>query len=271
MLREIASHGSIDMGRPEHADSSLLSYGEHPSPFGPSPPLSAASSPSPLLLPANAKRSSAGRRRHAIVRLICSPFAAVFKPACARAASASADDNQAMRRPSLEDLLRMEASSNLDPKQPNEPDMDDKFDGSTSWNESAIVVFDFVEDDDTNRNEGEEDETEVPPLAISKDEHAAIHGNEHQTAIVPAEEFGLGGPVAGFGAGAAMMSPTVLMNVERLVLVLAARSRALKGSYGRLAGRQASGAADKAEFFYDRPIPLGRRCRVKHLEETPYF
>jgi hypothetical protein len=62
--------------------------------------------------------------------------------------------------------------------------------------------------------------------------------------------------------------------VERLVLVLGAlraRSRALKGSYGRLAGRQSGGDVDKAELFYDRPIPLGRRCRVQHLEETPYF
>lgn len=257
------------MGRPEHADSSVLNYGGDTSPFGPSPPLSGASSPSPLLLPANAKRSSAGRRGRVIVRLICSPFAAVFRTASPRA-SATANENQAPKRPSLEDLLRMEASSNLDPKQPNEADMADQFDDS-SWKESAIVVFQFGEDDDTSR---EEDEGEVPPLAISKDQHAAIPGDEQQTAIVPAEKFGLGGPVVGLGAGAAVLSPTVPINVEKLVIVLAAlraRSRALKGSYGRLAGRHAGGAADKAELFYDRPIPLGRRCRVKHLEETPYF
>uniref|UniRef100_A0ACD5ZYS3 Uncharacterized protein n=1 Tax=Avena sativa TaxID=4498 RepID=A0ACD5ZYS3_AVESA len=252
------SHGSVEMGRPaEHAYASTLGH-------GPSPPLSGASSPSPLLIPAaNAKRSTAGRRRHAIVRLICSPFAAVFTTACTRA-SATPNDNQATKRPSLEDLLRMEAPSNLDLKHPDEPDMADPFDDS-SWKESAIVVFDFGEGDDTS---GAEDE--APPLAISRDQHATVPRNEQQTVIVRADEFDpVGGPVAGPGTGAA-----VLMNVERRVLVLAAlraRSRALKGSYGRLAGRHAGGVADKAELFYDRPIPLGRRCRVQHLEETPYF
>ncbi|CAM0877817.1 unnamed protein product [Alopecurus aequalis] len=235
------------MGRPEH------SHGEDRLPFSPSPPLS---SPSPLLLPGNAKK---GGRRHAIARLIRSPFAAVFRTAASARASATPKDNQvATKRPSLEDLLRMEAPSNLDPEQPNEADKAD----DPGWKQSAIVVFEFGEDGNTSRTEDEEEEeAKVPPLAIP--------GNEKQTAILPAEEFGLGHPAAGLGAGA----PTVLMNVERLVLVLAARSRALKGSYGRVAGRQAGGAAaDKAEsLFYDRPIPLGRRCRVKHLQETPYF
>uniref|UniRef100_A0ACD5ZYC5 Uncharacterized protein n=1 Tax=Avena sativa TaxID=4498 RepID=A0ACD5ZYC5_AVESA len=162
----------------------------------------------------------------------------------------------------------MEEPSDQDPKHPVEPDMADLFDDS-SWKESAIAVFDFGEGDDTS---GTEDE--APPPAISRDQHAAVPGNEQQTATVPADELDLVGvPVAGPGSGAAVPSPTVLMNVERLVLLLPAlraRSRALKGSYGRLAGRHEGGAPDKAELFYDRPIPLGRRCRVQHLEETPY-
>uniref|UniRef100_A0ACD6AHG5 Uncharacterized protein n=1 Tax=Avena sativa TaxID=4498 RepID=A0ACD6AHG5_AVESA len=203
------------MGRPEHAYASTIGHGEAmSSPFGPSPPLSGASSPSPLLIPVNAKRISAGRRRHAIFRLICSPFAAVFTTACTRV-SAAPNDNQATKRPSLEDLLRMEAPSDQDPKHPVEPDMADLFDDS-SWKESAIAVFDFGEGDDTS---GTEDE--APPPAISRDQHAAVPGNEQQTATVPADELDLVGvPVAGPGAGAAVPSPTVLMNVERLVLLL---------------------------------------------------
>jgi hypothetical protein len=168
----------------------------------------------------------------------------------------------------------MDAPSNLDLKQPSEPDMADPFDDS-SWKDSAIVVFDFGEDDDTSRAEDKDQEEEAPPFAITKDQHGAVPGYEQQMVIVPAEEFDHGGPVAGIGAaGAAVPAPTVLMNLERLVLVLAAlraRSRALKGSYGRLAGRHPGVDADKAEMFYDRPIPLGRRCRLQHLEETPYF
>ncbi|KAM3207487.1 hypothetical protein ACQJBY_062629 [Aegilops geniculata] len=255
------------MGRPEHGGAAS------PFGFGPSPALSGASSPSPLLPVSNAtKMRSAGKRRHAVVRLICSPFAAVFGTACSAGAAAN-DVDRATRRPSLEELLRMEASSSdlLDAKQPHEPaemvDPYDDDDDDGSWKQSAIVVFDLSEGGDKNRRiEGEKDKA---PLAVSEDQHGAITcpGDEKETA----EELD-----AGAGGGGAMLSPKALVNVERLVVVLAslgARSRALKGSYGRLAaGRRVGGAGDgKAELFYDRPIPLGRRCRVQHLEESPYL
>ncbi|XP_037460447.1 uncharacterized protein LOC119331396 [Triticum dicoccoides] len=250
------------MGRPEH-DGAASPFG-----FGPSPPLSGASSPSPLLpAPNHAKARFAGRRRHAVVRLICSPFAAVFGTACSAGAAAN-DVDRATRRPSLEELLRMEASSSdlLDVKQPNEPaEMVDPYDDDDdgSWKKSAIVVFDLSEGGDKNRRI--EDENDEAPLAVSEDQHGAMTcpGDVKE----PAEEL---------DAGGAMMSPKALVNVGRLVVVLSslgARSRALKGSYGRLAaGRRVGGANDgKAELFYDRPIPLGRRCRVQHLEESPYL
>ncbi|KAE8798165.1 hypothetical protein D1007_26642 [Hordeum vulgare] len=247
------------MGRPEH-DGAASPFG-----FGTSPPLSAASSPWPLLpAPNHAKTRSAGRRRHAVVRLICSPFVAVFGTACSAGAAAH-DVDQATRRPSLEELLRMEASSSdlVDLERPKEPaemvDAYDDDDDDYSWKESAIVVFDLSEGGDKSRRDKDE-----APLAVSEDQHGAINVKE------PAQELDAG------AGGGAMLSPKALVNVEKLVVVLAslgARSRALKGSYGRLAaGRRVGGADDgKAELFYDRPIPLGRRCRVQHLHESPYL
>ncbi|KAM3195415.1 hypothetical protein ACQJBY_071501 [Aegilops geniculata] len=270
------------MGRPEH-DGAASPFGFGPSPplsgesspspfgFGPSPPLSGESSPSPLLpAPNAAKTRFGGRRRHAVVRLICSPFAAVFGTACSAGAAAN-DVDRATRRPSLEELLRMEASSSdpLDVKQPHDPaELADPYDDDGSWKRSAIVVFDLGKDSNKSRPIIE-DENDEAPLAVSEDQHGAITcpGDVKE----PAEELD-----AGAGGGGAMLSPKALVNVERLVVVLAslgARSRALKGSYGRLAAgrRVGGGGGDKAELFYDRPIPLGRRCRVQHLEESPYL
>ncbi|KAF7106680.1 hypothetical protein CFC21_107398 [Triticum aestivum] len=252
------------MGRPEH-DGAASPFG-----FGTSPPLSGASSPSPLLpAPNHGTTRFGGRRRNAVVRLICSPFAAVFGTACSAGAAAH-DVDRATRRPSLEELLRMEASSSdlLDVKQPKEPaemvDTYDDDDDEDSWKQSAIVVFDLGKDGDKSRPIIDDEKIDAP-LAVSEDPHGAITcpGDEKE----PEEELDAG------GGGGAMLSPKALVNVERLVVVLAslgARSRALKGSYGRLAaGRRVDDG--KAELFYDRPIPLGRRCRVQHLEESPYL
>ncbi|KQJ98379.1 uncharacterized protein LOC100834325 [Brachypodium distachyon] len=266
------------------------------SPFlGPSPPLFGcdSSSPSPLLLPAppGGKRGFGGRRssRHVIVKLICSPFAAVFRTTCSPRAHSIGDDDDltsgagdeqegqaARRRPRLEELLKMESASS-DPeeliKKPTElvpADMDD------SWKESAIVVFEAFGDekDDTSRTTGEEEEEEEEE--DDQLEYALPPGR--QMAIV--RPAGLGVSQTAVGGGAA------LMNVKRLVLLLEAmraRSMALKvkagssSSYWRLSGpgpgpggRAADKKADQL-LFYDRPIPLGRRCRVQHLQETsPY-
>jgi len=40
-----------------------------------------------------------------------------------------------------------------------------------------------------------------------------------------------------------------------------------KGPNGKVA---AAGGRAPGELFYYRPIPMGRRCRVQHLEESPY-
>lgn len=252
------SHG-VEMGGLQ-LSSNVIEDNESASLFGPSP--LSVSSPS-RLLPANAERRPT-TRRHVIRRLICSPFTALLRTTSARA---SACDHQASnvkageaRRPSLEELLRMESSSN--PELKAEPGMA-PYD---SWKESAIVVFDFAENDMSRAEEA------VAPLAISKDQNV-VPDDEQRTAILPVE-FDVGQSAA-LGGGD-VLSLTLRMNVNRFLLILAAlreRSRRhvgrSKGSYWRLAGRRAT---DKAELlFYHRPIPLGRRCRVQHLEESPYM
>ncbi|EEE53163.1 hypothetical protein OsJ_35995 [Oryza sativa Japonica Group] len=113
--------------------------------------------------------------------------------------------------------------------------------------------------------------------------------SELQVVLAGYPENSHGGVIAGRppesldgGGGAVVVrAQTVRVKVNRLVVLvpsaLRARSRAAKmvdaaalpakrGSYWRIAGRGRGG--DKSELFYQRPIPLGRRCRVQHLEEV---
>ncbi|KAF0888517.1 hypothetical protein E2562_014737 [Oryza meyeriana var. granulata] len=212
--------------------------------------LSGNSSPS-LLHPAMSKRQ-------AILKLIWSPITAVFRTKhCAATASnlivvkaggeitGSGHDDAIVTkkaRSSLEDLLKIEASSNPDTKAADEP------------------------------------EPHMAPLKSSSKE------SELQIVVaLPENSTAAGRPPASLGGGAVLLGArTVRVKVNRLVVLvpaaLRARSRAARtidaalptkrgGSYWRIAGR--GGAGDKSEHFYQRPIPLGRRCRVQHLE-GPY-
>ncbi|XP_062232494.1 uncharacterized protein LOC133929727 [Phragmites australis] len=238
-------------------------------------PLSAASSPSPLLHGKAMRRPTT--RRHVVIRFIRSPFTAIFRMTCARANTSDEQpsNNKAgevrgeARRPSLEELLRMEASSSR--PEHKSPQDTAPYEVSCCWKENAIVAFGFTD----NAHMSCTGEEEQEPLFLSKNNHV-VSKDEQQTAIVPVE-LDVGRQVVP-GGSAAMPSPTVKIHVKRLVVVFAslwAFLRALsidiapsKGPYSELAGSRAAG---KVELFYQRPIPMGRRCRVQHLEESPYM
>lgn len=206
-------------------------------------------------------------KRQAILKTIWSPLAAVLRPKnCAATsrnlivvnaggeiiAGGGREDATVTRksRSSLEDLLKIEASTNPpETKAAAEP-------------QPADMATPAI-------NLSKESELQIVLAGIPKNGHGGVIAGRPP-------------PSLGGGGGAVVVrAPTVRVKVNRLVVLvpsaLRARSRAAKmvdaaalpakrGSYWRIAGRGRGG--DKSELFYQRPIPLGRRCRVQHLEEV---
>uniref|UniRef100_A0A0D9XZ27 Uncharacterized protein n=1 Tax=Leersia perrieri TaxID=77586 RepID=A0A0D9XZ27_9ORYZ len=193
-------------------------------------------------------------KKQAILKSIWSPFTAVFRTKFSPATPSnlvvlkssgeitgdSHDDAIVTKksRSSLEDLLKIEASTN--PPEEN----------NSSSEESALQLV------------------------------VSFPNNGSTIACCPPPP-----PAAAGGGGAVVVRPTMrTVRVNRLVVLvpaaLRARSRAGKtmdagmqtkrgGSYWRIGGRGGAGG-ERSELFYQRPIPLGRRCRVQHLEEGAY-
>ncbi|RLN21985.1 uncharacterized protein C2845_PM07G06540 [Panicum miliaceum] len=227
-------------------------------------PVSAAGASPPPPLPGKAMR----RPRHAVMRLIRSPFAAALRmTTCAREAAIGTSEEERPsnggdtagverrrgegRRPSLEQLLRMEAA-------PPHPDRKSEHDTPAPSHDVVTTV-----------QQKRAQERPHPPskghstvVVVSGDDerrHAAA-----APAVITKSDDG--------GAGRRQTS------TKRLVVVFASLrqcSRASgisaamtsKGPKGKVA---AAGGRGPGELFYYRPIPMGRRCRVQHLEETPY-
>uniref|UniRef100_A0A0E0MM43 Uncharacterized protein n=1 Tax=Oryza punctata TaxID=4537 RepID=A0A0E0MM43_ORYPU len=204
-------------------------------------------------------------KRQAILKTIWSPLTAVFRTKnCAATTSnlvvanaggeitgGGCEDAIVTRkaRSSLEDLLKIEASRNPpETKAADEP-------------QPGMAT---------------------PAINLSKESELQI-----VMASFPENGGGIiaGRPPASLSGGGAVVvrAPTVRVKVNRLVVVvpaaLRARSVAAKmvdmaalptkrSSYWRITGHRAGAGSDKSELFYQRPIPLGRRCRVQHLEEV---
>lgn len=248
--------------------------------WSPAAVAAAASSPYPSRRLLHAGKAAATRRpttttadrSHDVKRFICSPFAAVFRTmSCARDAAVSVSDQQptngtagagverrrreAMKkRPSLEQLLRMEAtpppaaaSARPDQRKGGKPRQAPPPSYDQVISSRAVKVKHQKRQEPLPSPEG-------PFMAaVSGDDDG-----ERRTATVPVKLE------AGSGRH---------MNAKRLVVVLEslrACSRAPRiNDEGKVAAGRAPGPG-KAELFYHRPIPMGRRCRVQHLEESPY-
>jgi hypothetical protein len=218
-------------------------------------PLSAGSSASPLLLGKAPAKTMPTARMHVIVRFICAPFPNVFSMKCARASSSDDElinsDKAGMkrggeaRRPSLQELIRMEEAS---PSYSGHKSIPQDMAVSCCLKEHAIVVL-GLSDDSTSISCALKEE----PLSISKS--PGTGDEERHMAIVPAS------PTVPISA-----SPRRRALLQALTLRLDIIGRT-KGRYRKLDG---SCAVSKPELFYQRPIPMGRRCRVQHLEESPY-
>ncbi|CAD6231941.1 unnamed protein product [Miscanthus lutarioriparius] len=218
-------------------------------------------------------------RSHDVKRFICSPFAAVFRAmSCARDAAIRTCDEQQpssnngtagvvaelrqeaarRRRPSLEQLLRMEAR--MPPPASSRPDHQQrKLVVGKPREAAAAAPYEVISSCAVKGNKEQE------PLFPSPQSHfvAAVSDDgerRRRTTVVPVKlEAGTGG------------GPGRQTNAKRLVVVFAslrACSRAPRINDGKVAA--AGRAPGKAELFYYRPIPMGRRCRVQHLEESPY-
>lgn len=204
-------------------------------------------------------------KRQAILKTIWSPLTAVFRTKNCAATSSNLvvvnaggeiiagggrEDAIVTRksRSSLEDLLKIESSSNPGTMAADEPLPDHMA---------------------SPKNSSMESELQVVLAGFPENGHGGVIAGRP-----PASLDGGGGAVV-------VRAQTVRVKVNRLVVLvpsaLRARSRAAKmvdaaalpakrGSYWRIAGRGRGG--DKSELFYQRPIPLGRRCRVQHLEEV---
>lgn len=218
--------------------------------------LSAGSSPLPLLRKA---AKTLTPRRHIAARFVCAPFTAVFCMKCARATSS--DDvaindkagsgmelGQARRRPRLEELLRMEEASTTSSY------MEHKTQDTVSCclrDEHTIVVFGIASDPRISCTTQHRQDQTLPELK-----------NHGATAIVPID-VDLGSSATASPAVPISASlPWAFWQALRLDMGRAKRR------YGKLAGNR---DPVKAELFYQRPILLGRRCRVQHLDESPYL
>ncbi|CAO2192925.1 unnamed protein product [Urochloa humidicola] len=232
------------------------------SPRRPPPP-----SPSP---PLRGKATT----RNAVMRCIRSPIAAVLRmtSTCKSADDAiSPSDKQPSKntatgavtaerrrreattsRTSLEQLLKMEAA----PPPSRRPDRKSKpAPPSVLVSTCAAAV-----------KEKRANDQPLSPYKTHSTVTAVVSDDErrHAAVAVPDDAVKLDAAVGGRRTSA-----------ERLVVVLASlracsRSpgRMPKGPNGKVAA--AGRAPGKAELFYYRPIPMGRRCRVQHLEESPY-
>ncbi|KAL6643214.1 hypothetical protein ACP70R_021395 [Stipagrostis hirtigluma subsp. patula] len=288
------------MGRWHRSSNNVLRRDDEAASLFDQPPLSAGSAPSPAPLlhgKEATERMPPATRRHAVMRSICSPVAAVFRRmTCVHAAGSGDDDDRRgndetcrsergearTRRPSLEELLRMEAPASRPEHESSPPDESPAYEAPCGEAESAVVVFGFAGDNLScaMEEEGDEEEEDEMPLAVSENRHVVSDEEQLQAtaAIVPVELDLQRRPVAP-DDGRAGLSRTVQMRVQRVVLILASvrrtRSRALRGDAGAskaLYRKLAAGSrgAGKAELFYHRPISMGRRCRVQHLEDSPY-
>ncbi|CAO2180271.1 unnamed protein product [Urochloa humidicola] len=234
---------------------------------GVSPPRRPPPSPSP---PLHGKQAT----RNAVMRCIRSPLAAVLRmtstckrtddaisPSDKRPTKNTAARKAAVerrrreptgRRTSLEQLLRMEAAPpSRRPDHKSKPALTSELLSTTC----AAAV-----------KEKRAHEPPLSPYKIHSTVAAVVSNDErqHATVAVPDDAVKLDAAAGGRRTSA-----------ERLVVVLASlracsRSpgRMPKGPNGKVAA--AGRAPGKAELFYYRPIPMGRRCRVQHLEESPY-
>jgi hypothetical protein len=266
------------MASNDDSASLLVDYGWSPAAAAP-----ARSSPLRRLLhggkattrPAGAAAAAAATtttttRSHDVKRFICSPFAAVFRAmSCARDSAVSTCDGQRSsnatagvaerlrearkRRPSLEQLLRMEAPP---PASARRPDHHRKL----GKPREAVAPYEVIIS--SGAVKGKEQEPLFPSpqsrfvAAVSDDADDAER--RRRTTIVPVK-LEPGGP------------GRRQTNAKRLVVVFAslrACSWAPRINDGKVAAGRAPG--NKADLFYYRPIPMGRRCRVQHLEESPY-
>jgi hypothetical protein len=222
-------------------------------------------------------------RSHDVKRFLCSPFAAVFRAmSCARDAAVRTCDEQQpgsnngtgggvvaerrreaarRRRPSLEQLLRMEARA--PPPASARPDHQQrKLVVGKPREAAAAAPYEVISS--CAAVKGNKEQEPLFPSAPQSHFVAAVSDDgerRRRTTIVPVKlEAGAGGPGR-------------QTNAKRLVVVFAslrACSRAPRINDGKVAA--AGRAPGKAELFYYyyRPIPMGRRCRVQHLEESPY-
>ncbi|CAD6341057.1 unnamed protein product [Miscanthus lutarioriparius] len=218
-------------------------------------------------------------RSHDVKRFICSPFVAVFRAmSCARDAAIPTCDEQQpgsnngtagvaaerrreaakRRRPSLEQLLRMEARA--PPPASARPDHQQRKLVVGKPREAAPAApYEVIS---SCAMKGNKEQEPLFPTAPQSHFVAAVSDDgerRRRTTIVPVKlEAGAGGPGR-------------QTNAKWLVVVFAslrACSRAPRINDGKVA--VAGRASGKAELFYYRPIPMGRRCRVQHLEESPY-
>ncbi|CAL4950462.1 unnamed protein product [Urochloa decumbens] len=210
-------------------------------------------------------------RNAVIMRCIRSPFAAVLrmtstcksaddaispsdnkqpsKNTAAGAAVAERRREATRRRTSLEQLLMMEGAPPPSPSR--RPDRKSKPADTTAPSHKVSTCA---------ATEEKRTREPVSPYKIHSSTVAVVSDDErrHAAAVPDAVKLDAAG-----GGGRRT-------NAERLVVVLASlracsRSPGMpKCSNGKVA------AAGKAELFYYRPIPMGRRCRVQHLEESPY-
>lgn len=217
---------------------------------------------------------------HAFTRLIRSPFAAVLRmTTCADSTDAISPSveqpktskktaagavvverrREAKRRPSLEQLIRMETTA--PPLTPPRPSRKSKPDTTTSGVATRTTV----------KEKRRAHEPSPPPKGKS----------HHTVAVVSDDGRRHGAAAAAVKSNAA--GDRQAASAKKLVVVLEslrACSRAPGVAVGMpttkgLNRKKVSAAGGcvpggKAELFYYRPIPMGRRCRVQHLEETPY-
>ncbi|KAJ1255028.1 hypothetical protein BS78_03G119200 [Paspalum vaginatum] len=188
-------------------------------------------------------KAAATRPERAVTGFMCSPFAAIFRT-CARASAISTSDEQqpssngaagAERRPRRGARRRPSLEQLLRMEAPPPPSLSPARPAWRGKGPSPALV--------------KEEEEPFSYIIVAPDEE------EHAAAVPAAAELE---PAGGRQS-----------NAKRLVVVVFASLRACSRP-PRINSGAASRAPGKAELFYYRPIPMGRRCRVQHLEESPY-
>ncbi|KAF8724224.1 hypothetical protein HU200_021245 [Digitaria exilis] len=219
-------------------------------------------SPPPPPLHEKATKTPAG---HAVMRLIRSPFAAVFRMTTRGRPTATTSDArpppEARRRPSLEQLLTLEQAAPPSPQPSRHP------------HRKSIPAADTVKEEKRAHRE-----PLCPSKTTTRSTAVAVGGGDgERRRAVPVVKLDACGRRA--------------MSAKKLVVVLEslrapcsgdaavsvvgrtvmAKAKGPNGKVASAAGAGRSpGAGKTTELFYSRPIPMGRRCRVQHLEESPY-